>query len=255
MPSETPLSRRQLREAETRPQRPRRPRRRRIPIGQKLFSAAALLFAGALLVGTSLPANALFTDASASGVITELDGQAMKVSADVLAETSADRSDFSVTSYAEVLNAHRSGSYTPTTGAIRWPYPYASPITDGFGHRNSPCAGCSSDHKGIDFTPGAGVVTYSIAAGVVESSVVSNGGLGNVVIINHTINGQSIQSVYGHMQSNSSTLKAGDVVKAGDPVGKVGMTGSATGPNMHLEIHVNGVAVDPFTWLTKNARD
>lgn len=252
MPSETPLPRRQLREAAS---RPRRPARTRIPLGQKLFSAAALFFAGALLVGTSLPANALFTDATASGVLTELDGQAMKVSADALADSSAGRSDFSVTSYAEVLNANCSGSYTPTTGSIRWPYPYASPITDGFGHRTSPCAGCSSDHKGIDFTPGAGAPTYSIAAGVVESSVVSNGGLGNVVIINHTINGQAIQSVYGHLQSNSSTLKAGDIVKAGDPVGKVGMTGSATGPNMHLEIHVNGVAVDPFTWLSKNARD
>jgi len=248
MPSETPLSRRQVREAAVR-------RRSRIPIGQKLFSAAALLFAGALLVGTSLPANALFSDAAASGAAARLDGQALEVSADALADDTAARSDFSVTSLAEVRNANRSGSYTPTTGSIRWPFPYASPITDGFGHRTSPCAGCSSDHKGIDFTPGRGAPTYAIAAGVVESSVISNGGLGNAVIINHTIGGRPIQSVYAHLEMNSSPLKAGDIVEVGDRVGTVGSTGSATGPNMHFEVHVNGVPVDPFTWLSNNAKD
>ena len=121
--------------------------------------------------------------------------------------------------------------------------------------RKAPCKGCSTFHKGTDFTPGAGVPTYAIADGVVESSVVSGAGLGNEVIINHTINGQQVQSVYGHLQMNSSPLRAGDTVKVGDLVGKVGATGTTTGANMHLEIHVNGVAVNAYTWLAANATD
>jgi murein DD-endopeptidase MepM/ murein hydrolase activator NlpD len=185
-----------------------------------------------------------------------VDGQTLDVSADVV-EAAEDRADFKVTSYAEMLQKKygtRSYSYSPTAGSIRWPFPYATSITDGFGERVAPCRGCSSFHKGIDFTPGQGAATYAIASGVVESSVISNGGLGNEVIINHTIKGQAVQSVYGHLVMKSSPLKAGDTVKVGDFVGLVGRTGTTTGANMHLEIHVNGVAVDPFAWLENNAR-
>ena len=39
-------------------------------------------------------------------------------------------------------------------GPIRWPFPYAVPISSGFGERAAPCHGCSSMHMGVDFTPG-----------------------------------------------------------------------------------------------------
>ena len=253
-------TRRQLRETQrSSTQKPRRepnPHLKRT-IAKKLFSGAALLFSGLLIVGMSVPASAFLSPDDAADTLTaSVSGQSLDVSTEVV-DASADRATFKVSSYAEVIAKKygtRSYSYSPTAGPIRWPFPYSTSITDGFGERVAPCRGCSTFHKGIDFTPGENVPTYAIAAGVVESSVTSNGGLGNEVIINHVIKGQAIQSVYGHLAMKSSPLKAGDTVKPGDLVGLVGRTGTTTGANMHLEIHVNGVAVDPFAWLTTNAR-
>lgn len=248
-------TRRQLRESQGRSTRKPEPHAKRT-VAKKLFSAAALLFSGLLVVGMSVPASAFFTPVDAEILASDISGQSLAVSTDV-AEGSTDRATFKITAYAEVLAkkyGSRNYTYSPTAGSIRWPFPYSTSITDGFGERVAPCRGCSTFHKGIDFTPGQGTPTYAIAAGVVESSVISNGGLGNEVIINHTIKGDAIQSVYGHLEMKSSPLRAGDTVKAGDLVGLVGRTGTTTGANMHLEIHVNGVAVDPFAWLTKNAR-
>ncbi|MFT4122591.1 MAG: M23 family metallopeptidase [Microbacteriaceae bacterium] len=228
---------------------------------RRLFSAAALLAVLALAVGTSVPASAFVsgTDAtSASGYTALIDGQTIVVD-DGVQDAPAERAEFSSESAVEVQAAQSAAStsgstFTPTTGSVRWPFPYATTLSDGFGYRVSPCSGCSTFHKGLDFTPGEGVPTYSIAAGVVESVIVSNSGLGNEVIIDHVIDGQHITSVYGHLESNSSPLKAGDTVTVGQLVGKVGSTGTVTGPNMHLEIHIEGVAVDPYAWLTENAR-
>ncbi len=263
-----PLTRRQLREQQTPSRRSRVPaglysdaskrRAAKSNFAKHLLSAAALLFAGALVIGTSVPASAFVVDAGGSqdaGQSSDVDAQSVSASGELSTDDAA-RAKYSVSSQIETaaatLGAH-GGVFTPTTGAIRWPFPYSTTITDGFGYRKSPCAGCSSFHKGTDFVPGAGVPTYAIADGVVESSVISNAGLGNEVIINQEIDGQAIQSVYGHLQMNSSPLKAGDHVKVGDLVGKVGATGTTTGANMHLEVHVNGVAVDPFAWLKANA--
>jgi murein DD-endopeptidase MepM/ murein hydrolase activator NlpD len=78
-------------------------------------------------------------------------------------------------------------------------------------------------------------------------------GYGQFVYIEHEINGQSILSVYAHMQRNSSPLRVGDTVQVGDFLGLVGNTGTSTGPHLHLEIRINGDYVDPFAWLKENA--
>jgi murein DD-endopeptidase MepM/ murein hydrolase activator NlpD len=146
-------------------------------------------------------------------------------------------------------------SWTPTTGSVRWPFPYSVGISSWFGPRKSPLPGVSSFHKGIDFTPGEGAPTFAIADGTVSMASLSPYGLGNEVIIEHEIDGQHITSVYGHLEMNSIVVKVGQKVKAGDMVGKTGSTGTVTGANMHLEVHVNDVPVDPYTWLKKNARN
>ena len=233
----------------------------RRPVAKKkttspLLSFGALLFAGALLVGVSVPANAFKTDAAQVSAKTEtVEGQSVAVS-DVAVAADATRGDYTVTSYAEMLRqryGNRSYSYTVGTGVIQWPFPYAVPISGGFGERVAPCRGCSTFHTGTDFVPGAGTPIYAVAAGVVISSIVGNTGFGNNVLIDHEVDGAKFQSFYGHMQMNSSPLHAGDVVQVGDFVGLVGQTGVATGPHLHLEIHVNGVPVDAFVWLKAHA--
>lgn len=238
-------------------------------IGSRVLSIAAMVFAGALAVGMSVPANA-FNSGSDEQVLTSADGttatkidtgagQTMDVSADVSAAGAA-RDQYTVTSWAEMLRLQygtRDYSYEmgDPNGPIRWPFPYPVPISSGFGERSAPCRGCSSMHMGLDFTPGAGAPIYAIADGVVTTHEEDQWGFGNHVIIDHGNllgDGNDIASVYAHMQSGSSPLKVGDVIKVGDFIGTVGMTGTATGNHLHFEVHVNGTQVDPFAWLQTN---
>lgn len=139
--------------------------RKRASASSKFLSLAAMLFAGALLVGTSLPANAFFGDTSAAVTAGSVSAhpdvtalQTVDVSADADPSTIS-RDGYTVVSYQERMEqsyGKRAYSFTPTTGSIRWPFPYSVPISDGWGPRVAPCDGCSTFHQGVDFTPGTG---------------------------------------------------------------------------------------------------
>jgi len=139
---------------------------------------------------------------------------------------------------------------------LAWPVDPSSPITDGFGPRRSPCLGCSSHHEGVDFAPGSGTSVRAIAAGVVVET--NNPGwtaLGVHVAIKHVIDGETVISAYGHMQTGSMPLHIGDIVFAGQSIGRVGNTGASTGAHLHFEIRVGGTApVDPSAWMHSRLR-
>lgn len=62
-------------------------------------------------------------------------------------------------------------------------------------------------------------------------------GWGNYVVVAHTLpNGETVHSLYGHLAPKSVLVKKGDVVAAGQPLGKVGRTGRASSSHLHLEI-------------------
>lgn len=250
------VSARAARKGRPTPSRPRNDRGRpKSRLGQKLLSLGAMLFAGALAVGMSIPANAFMEQSKeapgSDRVLTTLPAQSLMVDDEATA-ISATRDAFTIMSWAEVLTLQygtRSYEYTVGTGTVRWPFPFASPISDGFGERAAPCYGCSSFHNGVDFTPGGGSPIYAIADGVVTYAEVSDYGFGNHVRIVSTINGDEVEALYAHMQMNSSPLKIGDTVHVGDFVGLVGSTGTSTGNHLHFEIKLNGVNVDPFAYL------
>ncbi len=232
--------------------------------GQRALTWAVMAAAPLLFIGVSMPVNLFYTPDMAAPAIAFEDegsgdgdfGQAFIVdSADPDIKT-INRESWSVTSYAEVLRSRyggRSFNYTVNnSGAIRWPFPTAVPISSGFGNRIAPCRYCSSYHRGVDFVPGRGAPPYAMANGVVTQSEFS-GGYGQHVYIEHQINGQSVLTVYAHLQRDSSPLRVGDQVSAGDFVGLVGNTGISTGPHLHFEVRIDGVYVDPFAFLTANA--
>lgn len=232
---------------------------RRRALFSKLFSLSAMIGVGALMVSTSLPANAFYNAADAVGGSagsSTSHAQSLKV-ASTAVETAATRDGYTVSSLAAQLllkYGNRNYSYTnDINGTIQWPFPIPVPISSGFGPRIAPCGGCSSVHQGVDFTPGSGVAIDSIADGVVSEVVASHAGLGNHVVVDHVINGQKVQSVYGHMLDNSFAVTVGQEVKVAQTLGLVGSTGESTGAHLHLEIHINGVPVDPFAWLKANA--
>lgn len=143
----------------------------------------------------------------------------------------------------------------PAGASVRWPFPGGVRISDGYGPRAAPCAGCSTFHDGLDMNPGEGTPIGAIADGVV-SSVTSfdDGGLGVHVMIDHVVDGQNITSTYAHMRAGSAAVSVGQSVVAGQVIGSVGSTGQSTGPHLHLELHLDGVtAIDPYGWLTEHA--
>lgn len=232
---------------------------RRRTLFSQLFSISAMIGVGALMVSTSLPANAFYNASDAAASTTKSltsHAQSMKV-ASAATETTVARDSYTVSSLAAQLRlkyGNQIFSYSnDVNGTIQWPFPIPVPISSGFGPRIAPCGGCSSFHEGIDFAPGRGVAIGAIADGVVSAVVNTHAGLGNHVIVDHVINGQKVQSVYGHMLDGSIVVTVGEQVKVTQTLGLVGSTGESTGPHLHLEIHINGVPVDPFAWLKANA--
>ncbi|RDV43962.1 M23 family metallopeptidase (plasmid) [Streptomyces sp. L7] len=244
----------------------RQPRRSRPRTGNPRARRSLLLplvgavFAMALSVATSVPAEAVQPDAArevVAGATTAGIPQAIGETAG--AAVPVNRDTLTATSEAELAAAARTdpaGTLVGNTlGPIQWPFPGDVPISDGYGSRSAPCSGCSSNHKGLDMTPGGGTKIGAIADGVVRSAEESDVGFGVNVIIDHRVNGERFASLYAHMQFGSLQVRAGDRIVAGQIIGRVGTTGASTGNHLHLEIWENGeTPTDPYSWLRARAR-
>ena len=221
---------------------------------RKSFASAGVLVVAALLVlPFALPAAAPQAVADSAGIEEEILAepvQSLEIG-DQATAVSATRAEFGATSYAARLAKQYAGGGIVggmCGDSVCWPFPYAVPMTDGYGPRVAPCSGCSTMHRGIDLLPGAGTPIYAIADGVV-SNVHEGWGYGNHVFIDHVIDGERVTSLYAHMQDGSSPLTAGQAISRGDFVGLVGSTGAVTAPHLHLEIRVGDTAIDPLPWL------
>ena len=80
-----------------------------------------------------------------------------------------------------------------------------------------------------------------------EDGSISSSGYGNYVIIDH---GDGTTTLYGHMYKDTITVRAGDSVKQGQVIGKVGSSGRSTGTHLHFTIKVNGIAIDPEKYVS-----
>ncbi len=98
------------------------------------------------------------------------------------------------------------------------------------------------DHLGYDLASVKQTPILAAQAGTV-SAVVDLGIYGNVILIDH---GLGLSSLYAHLSSTS--VESGDSVEAGQPVGRSGQTGLASGDHLHFSILVRGQHVDPIEW-------
>ena len=98
-------------------------------------------------------------------------------------------------------------------------------------------------HEGIDYSAATGTPVRAAANGVVLRAGRA-GGYGNLVEIRHR---NGITTRYAHLSWINPAYRAGRSVMQGELIGKVGSTGTATGPHLHYEFRVNGVARDPRT--------
>ncbi len=102
-----------------------------------------------------------------------------------------------------------------------------------------------NDHLGIDFAATLHEPVFSTAAGKVIK-VSSEEDLGKVVEIDH---GGGLVTRYGHL--SSYYVRKGNLVRKGETIGSVGMTGKTTGPHLHYEILLNSKSVNPENYFTE----
>jgi murein DD-endopeptidase MepM/ murein hydrolase activator NlpD len=140
----------------------------------------------------------------------------------------------------------------PETTAIVFPLPSGTWVNSSdFGWREDPFTGERAFHSGTDRAADDGTPILALADGVVSFAGPS-GGYGNLIIIEHTINGQRIASAYAHMWQSGVLVSVGDRVVAGQHIGNVGSAGRSTGAHLHFEIRPGGsnaAAVDAEPWL------
>lgn len=116
-------------------------------------------------------------------------------------------------------------------------------MSSGYGMRRHPILGYNRMHRGVDFAAPTGTPVYAASDGTVLS-IRRERGYGNVIRIRH---GNGAMTLYAHLSRFAPGLRAGERVRQGQTIGRVGSTGMSTGPHLHYELHVNGQAVNPAT--------
>lgn len=116
-------------------------------------------------------------------------------------------------------------------------------LSSVFGIRKHPVFGNVRMHTGVDFAAARGTPVRSTAPGRI-SFIGRRSGYGRVVEIAH---GPHTVTRYAHLSAVQDGLAEGQRVMAGDVIGRVGTTGTATGPNLHYEVLVDGRPTDPLS--------
>lgn len=124
----------------------------------------------------------------------------------------------------------------------RFVRPVEGRLTSGFGMRVHPIFKVRKMHTGIDIAAPAGTPIRAAEGGVVvEAGYIR--GYGYTVIIDH---GGGVATLYAHC--SALLVAAGQEVKRGQVIARVGSTGYSTGPHLHFEVRVNGEPVNPLSY-------
>lgn len=112
-------------------------------------------------------------------------------------------------------------------------------LTSGFGLRWHPLLGGYRRHSGVDLAAPIGTPVRATSSGRIAAAG-WQGGYGLLVAVDH---GKSAQTRYGHL--SRITVTPGQEVQPGQIIGYVGTTGLSTGPHLHYEVRIEGVAINP----------
>lgn len=121
-------------------------------------------------------------------------------------------------------------------------WPATGRISGMFGSQRIYNGDPGSYHSGVDIAAPTGTYYVAPADGVVTLAASSPFTLeGNLLMIDH---GMGLNSAFLH--SSEILVKEGQQVKRGEPIGRIGATGSATGPHLHWSMKWNDARIDPI---------
>ena len=127
--------------------------------------------------------------------------------------------------------------YSKTSIGINLVNPVVGTITSRFGRRSG------GIHTGLDIANSSGTPIKACASGTVIYSGYK-GSYGRMIVIDH---GNGVQTYYAHC--SKLYVSTGTYVNQGQTIASVGSTGNSTGPHLHLEIRVHGVAKNPQNYV------
>jgi murein DD-endopeptidase MepM/ murein hydrolase activator NlpD len=139
------------------------------------------------------------------------------------------------------------GTWLLPTKSDDWRTERANPGNDP-GDRRGAANDHGRCHAGWDIAAPSGQRIVAPAAGRARTAVEA-AGAGNYVTIDH---GGGVQSLFMHMSRFADGVD-GRQVQAGQVIGYVGSTGHSSGPHLHFEVRVDGVAKDPRHWVLAGA--
>jgi murein DD-endopeptidase MepM/ murein hydrolase activator NlpD len=127
-------------------------------------------------------------------------------------------------------------------------WPVIGRLESGYGVRSDPFSGEGAYHTGLDISGNIGERVSTTADGVVVQAGMGAGygGYGRLVVVDH---GNGYQTYYGHLSRVS--VMVGQLIRQGDVVGEVGMSGRSTGPHLHYEVRIGAAPVNPYRFLNK----
>jgi len=126
---------------------------------------------------------------------------------------------------------------------LRSPLRFEPRVTSGFSrNRLHPVFRTYRAHLGIDYAAPVGAPVVAVASGTVVSAGWSGGG-GNMVRLRHA---SGFETYYLHLSAFARGIRSGVHVNQGELIGRVGATGTATGPHLDYRLRKNGVFVNPL---------
>lgn len=137
-----------------------------------------------------------------------------------------------------------SGSSFVSKGYFTWPLPETFTITSYFGTRVDPISGEIKTHGGTDIAAPGGTPILAAADGTVVVASYDADGYGFYVKLKHN---DAYSTIYGHC--SALLVSAGQTVKQGQIIAKVGSTGYSTGKHLHFEVIQNGVRVNALDFF------
>lgn len=122
----------------------------------------------------------------------------------------------------------------------------AAKLTSNYGMRTHPVIGGRRNHQGVDLAAPTGTPVFATADGIV-SRADHYSSYGLYISLQH---GAALETRYAHM--SRLAVAAGQRVSKGDIIGYVGSTGRSTGPHLHYEVRMDGVAVNPIPYMVES---